>query len=174
MTVRKTKPPQKTAVVWTKSDNEDGKSAINLLRRTGAKVEVRYLDSAKWKRSDVEAVVPGYTTLPQVVVDNAVVGDLAALKADPRFLPRLTKPMLDKAAKTAKGIADHAKWKTDRSAAAAARAVASQTVVAGRQSHPTDEQKAAALTRAVAAKAARAEHAAARVAAIKAARPART
>ena len=158
MTVMKTKPPQKTAVVWTKSENQDGIKAANLLRRTGAKVEVREIGTGKWKKSDVEAAVPGYTSLPQIVVDGAVVGDLAAVKAHPQLGARLKKPTLDHAA---------------RAAAAAERAVAAKSVVKGRLNHPTEEQNTAALARAVAAKAARAEHAAARVARVLAARPAR-
>ena len=173
MTVMKTKPPQKTAVVWTKSENQDGIKAANLLRRTGAKVEVREIGTGKWKKSDVEAAVPGYTSLPQIVVDGAVVGDLAAVKAHPQLGARLKKPTLDHAARAAKSVENKANWKATRTAAAAERAIAAKSVVKGRLNHPTEEQKAAALARAVAAKAARAEQAAARVARVLAARPAR-
>ena len=165
-----TNVPQKTAIVWTNTENRDGIKAAALLRRTGAKVEVRDIDSSKWKKSDVEASVPGYTTLPQVVVDDVVIGDLAALKEHPDFLPRLTKPKLDKEARAAKTVENRANWMNNKKAAAAERAVASNLIVKGRKSQSTEEQKAAALVRAVAAKAARAEHTAARVAAIKAAR----
>ena len=171
---QRTKPPQKTAIVWTNTENRDGIKAAALLRRTGAKVEVRDIDSGKWKKSDVAAAVPGYTTLPQVVVDNVVVGDLAAVKSHPKLGAKLKKPKLDHAARMAKAVENKANWKATRIAAAAERSVASNLVVKGRKiSQSTEEQKAAALARAVAAKAARAEHAAARVAAIKAARPAR-
>ena len=166
----KTRPPQKIAVIWTKSENQDGVKAANLLRRTGAKVEVREIGAGNWKKSDLEAIVPGYTSLPQIVVDDVVIGNLAALKEHPDFLPRLTKPKLDKAARAAKTVENRNNWKAARSVAATARSAASMTVVNGRQNHPTEEQKAVAFARAETAKAARAEHAAARVAAIKAAR----
>jgi len=176
LTTRKTKPPQKTAVIWTTSDNRDGIKAASLLRNCGAKVEVREIDSGKWKKSDVAAAVPGYTTLPQVVVDNAVVGDLAALKAHPAFLPRLKKPQIEQAAKVAKGAADLAKYKTDRAAAVAARVVAAKSKVIGRKAvvAPINAETQAAVAAAITqAKADRAEHAAARIAAVKAARPAK-
>jgi len=166
----RTKPPQKTAIVWTKSENRDGIKAAALLRRTGAKVEVRDIDSGKWKKSDVEASVPGYTSLPQIVVDNEVVGDLAAVKAHPKLGAKLKKPKLDHAARTAKAAENKTNWMNNKKAAAAERAVASNLVVKGRKSQSTQEQKAAALVRAVAAKAARAEHTAARVARVLAAR----
>ena len=173
MMTQRTKPPQKQVVIWTKSENKDGIKAANIMRRTGAKVEVREIDSGKWKKSDVEAAVPGYTTLPQVVVDNAVVGDLAALKAHPDFIPRLKKPKLEHAERAVKTVENRTNWKTARVAAAAERAIAAKSAIKGRQSHPTEEQKTAAIARAVAAKEARAEHAIARAAAVKAARPAR-
>jgi len=173
MTVTRTKPPQKQVVIWTKSENKDGIKAANIMRRTGAKVEVREIDSGKWKKSDVEAAVPGYTSLPQVLVDNTVIGDLAALKAHPDFIPRLKKPKLDNVARALKTGENRTNWKTARAAAATERSVASNLVIKGRQSHPTEEQKTVAIARAVAAKEARAEHAIARAAVVKAARPAR-
>ena len=168
-----TNVPKKTAIVWTNTENRDGIKAAALLRRTGAKVEVRDIDSSKWKKSDVEASVPGYTTLPQIVFDGTVVGDLAAVKEHPQLGAKLKKPKLDHAARTAKAAENRANWMNNKKAAAAERAVASNLTVKGRKSQSTEEQKAAALVRAVAAKAARAEHTAARAAAIKAARPAR-
>jgi len=173
MTVTRTKPPQKTAVVWTNTENRDGIKAAALLRRTGAKVEVRDIDSGKWKKSDVAAAVPGYTTLPQIVLDNVVVGDLAAVKSHPKLGAKLKKPKLDHTTRTAKAAENKTNWMNNKKAAAAERAVASNLVVKGRKSQPTAEQKTAAVARAEVAKIARAEHAAARSAAIKAARPAR-
>jgi len=166
------KPPQKTAIVWTKSENQDGIKAANLLRRTGAKVEVRDINTGKWRKSDVEAVVPGYTSLPQIVVDDVVIGNLEALKEHPDFLPRLKKPMLDAAARAAKSVENRNNLKAARSVAATARAAASITIVKGRKSQPTEEQTAAAVARAETAKATRAEHTAARAVAMKAARAA--
>jgi hypothetical protein len=168
-----TNGPKKTAIVWTKSENRDGIKAAALLRRTGAKVEVRDISSGKWKKSDVEASVPGYTSLPQIVFDNEVVGDLAAVKAHPALGERLKKPKLDHAARMAKSVENRANREATRIAAAAERAIASRSVVKGRKSQSTQEQKAAALARAEVAKTTRAEHAVARSAALKAARPAR-
>ena len=162
--------PKKTAIVWTNTENRDGIKAAALLRRTGAKVEVRDIDSGKWKKSDVEASVPGYTTLPQVVFDGTAIGDLDAVKTHADLGARLKKPKLDHAARTAKAAENKANWQATRTAAAAERAAASNLVVTGRQSLPTDEQTAAALARAEAAKAARAEQEAARAAAFNAAR----
>ena len=162
--------PQKTAIVWTNSENQDGIKAANLLRRTGAKVEVREINKGKWKKSDVAAAVPGYTTLPQIIVDNEVIGDLAAVKAHPALGARLKKPALDKAARAAKLAENKANKEATRIAASAERAIASRSVVKGRKNQSTQEQKSAALARAVAAKAARAEHTAARVARVLAAR----
>ena len=162
--------PKKTAIVWTNTENRDGIKAAALLRRTGAKVEVRDIDSGKWKKSDVEASVPGYTTLPQIVYDGTAIGDLDAVKAHADLGAKLKKPKLDHAARTAKAAENKANWQATRTAAAAERAVASNLTVKGRKSQSTEEQKSAALVRAVAAKAARAEHTAARVARVLAAR----
>ena len=168
-----TNVPQKTAIVWTKSENREGTKAANLLRRIGAKVEVREIDGSKWKKSDVEAAVPGYTKLPQIVFDGTAIGDLDAVKTHADLGAKLKKPKLDHAARTAKAAENKATWMNNKIAAAAERAVASNLTVKGRKSQSTEEQKAAALARAVAAKAARAEHAVARAAAVKAARAAR-
>jgi hypothetical protein len=168
MTVTRT--PQKTAIVWTSFENQDGVKAANLLRLIGAKVEVREVGTGKWKKSDVAAAVPGYTTLPQVVVDNAVVGNLAAVKAHPDLGARLKKPAMDKAAIAAKSLENKTNLENNRLAAAAARSAASSLAVRGRQNHPTTEQKTAAAARAVTAKAARAAHTEARVARVLAAR----
>ena len=169
-----TNPTQKTAIIWSRLGNQDGVKAANLLSNRGVKVELRELGSSNWKKSDVEAAAPGYTSLPQIVVNDVLIGDLAALKANPDFLPLVKKPMLDKAARKAKGVEDRNNRMAAKSMASTARAVASNNVVTGRQDNQTDEQKAAALVRAQAAKIARAEHAAARAVAFKAARPART
>jgi hypothetical protein len=75
--------PQKTAIVWTESENNEGTRAANHLRRIGAKVEVREIDNSNWRKSDVEAAIPGYTSLPQIIFDGTVIGDLAALLAHP-------------------------------------------------------------------------------------------
>ena len=147
--------PKKTAIVWTKSENRDGIKAAALLRRTGAKVEVRDIDSGKWKKSDVEASVPGYTTLPQIVFDGTAIGDLDAVKTHADLGAKLKKPKLDHAARTAKAAENKATWMNNKIAAAAERAVASNLTVKGRKNQATEEQKAAALVRAVAAKAAR-------------------
>jgi hypothetical protein len=162
--------PKKTAIVWTKSENRDGIKAAALLRRTGAKVEVREINKGKWKKSDVEASVPGYTSLPQIVVDNEVVGDLAAVKAHPKLGAKLKKPKLDHAARTAKAAENKANREATRTAAAAERAIASRSVVKGRKIQPTVEQKTAAVARAEVAKTARAEHAVASLARITASR----
>jgi hypothetical protein len=162
--------PKKTAIVWTKSENRDGIKAAALLRRTGAKVEVRDISSGKWKKSDVEASVPGYTSLPQIVFDDTVIGDLAAVKAHPELGAKLKKPKLDNAARTAKAAENKANREATRLAASAERAIASNLTVKGRKSQSTVEQKSAALARAEVAKAARAEHTAARVARVLAAR----
>ena len=147
--------PKKTAIVWTNTENRDGIKAAALLRRTGAKVEVRDIDSGKWKKSDVEASVPGYTTLPQVVFDGTAIGDLDAVKTHADLGAKLKKPKLDHAARTAKAAENKATWMNNKIAAAAERAVASNLTVKGRKNQATEEQKAAALVRAVAAKAAR-------------------
>ncbi len=165
-----TNVPKKTAIVWTKSENRDGIKAAALLRRTGAKVEVREINKGKWKKSDVEASVPGYTSLPQIVFDGTVVGDLAAVKAHADLGAKLKKPKLDHAARIAKAAENKVSREATRIAAAAERAIASNLTVKGRKNQSTVEQKAAALARAVAAKAARAEHTAARVARVLAAR----
>ena len=165
-----TNVPQKTAIVWTKSENREGTKAANLLRRIGAKVEVREIDNSNWKKKDVETAVPGYTKLPQVVVDGTVIGDFAAVLLHPEIGGKIKKTRLDTEARKAKSVENKANWKNKKIAAAAERAAASNLVAKGRTNHPTEEQKAAALTRAVAAKAARAEHAAASLARITAAR----
>ena len=161
---------QKTAIVWTKSENNEGTKAANLLRRIGAKVEVREIDGSKWKKSDVEAAVPGYTKLPQIVFDGTVIGDFAAVLAHADIGAKIKKAPLSKEERTAKSVENKTNWKNNKKAAAAERAVASNLTVKGRKSQSTEEQKAAALARAVAAKAARAEHTAARVARVLAAR----
>ena len=155
MTVRNNNRPKKVAVVWTKSENNDGIKAANLLRRTGARVEVREIDSSKWKKSDLEAAVPGYTTLPQIVVDGTVIGDITALKAHSDFLPRLTKTKLSKEERAVKALENLNNMRAVRSEAAAARSLISNATVKGRKNQQTAEQKTVALARAEAAKAIR-------------------
>ena len=108
--------------------------------------------------------------LELVVFSQNGILDLDAVKAHADLGAKLKKPKLDHAARTAKAAENKANWQATRTAAAAERAVASNLTVKGRKSQSTEEQKSAALVRAVAAKAARAEHTAARVARVLAAR----
>ena len=166
-------PPKKTAIVWTTTDSQEGKSAAKLLSRSGVKVEVRNIDKGKWKRADVAAAVPGYTTLPQVVVENEVIGDLAALKAHANYGRKLAAPKVSHADRIAKASEAHKAMKAARTEGAAARSVAEKSNVVGRRRSQTEEQKTVALARAESAKAARIAHTEARVARVLAARPAR-
>ena len=162
--------PQKTAIVWTESENNEGTRAANHLRRIGAKVEVREIDNSQWRKSDVEAAIPGYTSLPQIIFDGTVIGDLAALLAHPDIGEKVKKTELETEERKTKSDENKTNWKNNKIAAAAERAAAATLIVTGRQSLPTDEQTAAALARAEAAKAVRAEQEAAREAAFNAAR----
>ena len=69
-------PNQKTAVVWTKKDDPASLLAISALKRAGVKVEQRVVDGRKYKTADLQAAVPGATRLPQIVVNDQVVGDM--------------------------------------------------------------------------------------------------
>ena len=148
-------PNQKTAVVWTKKDDPASLLAISALKRAGVKVEQRVVDGRNYKTADLQAAVPGATRLPQIVVNDQVVGDIAALKAHPEFAPktaRMPKKMTaeEKTARTAKVVEKRAAKKAEKATARAARVNAA---LSAKQAPNADQAKAARQTH-VAARAA--------------------
>jgi glutaredoxin len=81
----------KNAIVWTNSKNLDCRVAVSILKRLQYTVEVRNIDTNRpWNNTSLTDAIPGATTVPQVVIDDVVIGGLDALKALPEV--QATKP----------------------------------------------------------------------------------
>ena len=78
------------AIVWTKNNNPDCRAAMRLLARLGFAVEERCIDDhGQWTKADLQAAVPGAKTVPQIVIDNTVVGDIDAFRK--AYAPMITE-----------------------------------------------------------------------------------
>ena len=69
------------AIIWTQNRNLDCVKAVNLASRMGLTVEVRNIDGNQWNLAQFQAAVPGATTLPQIVIGDAVLGGFKELVA---------------------------------------------------------------------------------------------
>jgi glutaredoxin len=146
------------AIVWTLPNDKKSKIAVNSLKRQGITVEERPIGKT-WTKAALAAAIPGATKVPQIVIDNAVVGGIKQLMAHPTYGPKATPPM-PAALKPADIAAARTAAKAARAAARVAAAPAPKTA---------DAIKAAAATKAAATKTQVQTHVAARVAAVKAA-----
>ena len=98
----------KNAIVWTNSKSLDCRIAVGILKRLKYTVEERNIDTNRpWSSKLLTDAIPGATTVPQIVIDETVIGGLDALKALPEV--QATKP--------APRAANAPKTKPDRDAA---------------------------------------------------------
>jgi len=83
-----------TAVIWTNGQNAHTSIARRLLTSNKVAVEVRDIKSHNWTKAQLLEAVPGATTVPQVVLNGTVVGNLHALTSMAEFKPK--KPAVKK------------------------------------------------------------------------------
>ena len=96
-----------TAIVWTKPNCPECDRALAVLKRNSVTVEVRDIMEAPWSREALEAAVPGAKSLPQIFLDEVLVGGFnAMMTAHPEWKAKVRPPVPGKkvreAAKTAR------------------------------------------------------------------------
>ena len=69
-----------TAVVWSKKDCGYCVMAKNLLRNKGVEYEERNISQGPWTREQLLAAVPHARTLPQVILNDNLIGGYEQLK----------------------------------------------------------------------------------------------
>ncbi len=67
------------AVIWSKDNCPNCVQAKNLLKLKGVAYEERMLGD-KWTREDLLALVPTARTMPQVFLDDKLIGGFSELK----------------------------------------------------------------------------------------------
>ena len=89
-----TSGPTKSAIIWTNGKNVHAMAAKHLLIKNKISVEVRDI-SSNWTKAQLLEAIPGVTSLPQIIMNNVVIGGLKELTALDQFkpepLPTLTK-----------------------------------------------------------------------------------
>jgi glutaredoxin len=74
----------KTAIVWTKTSSNPSREAVLRLRGLGYTVDERNVSLHRpWTNADLKAAIPGATTVPQIVIDDVLLGGLAAIDTLP-------------------------------------------------------------------------------------------
>jgi glutaredoxin len=125
----------KNAIVWTNSKNLDCRIAVGILKRLKYTVEERNIDTNRpWSSKLLTDAIPGATTVPQIVIDETVIGGLEALKALPEV--QATKP--------APRAANAPRTKPDRDAAKIS-AIGERINAANTEWLAKQEEKAAAI-----------------------------
>jgi len=69
-----------SAVVWSKDQCGNCVMAKNLLRNEGVEYEERNISQGPWTREQLLAAVPNARTLPQVILDDNLIGGYEQLK----------------------------------------------------------------------------------------------
>jgi glutaredoxin len=76
----------KNAIVWTNGINADCVIAISTLGKMGYTVEERNISANNpWNHDLLVAAIPGAKSLPQIVINNTVIGGLKELRATQEF-----------------------------------------------------------------------------------------
>ena len=76
----------KNAIVWTKTNSPDCVTAITILQKMGYTVEERNTSAHNpWDNAALKAAIPAATSVPQIVIDETVVGGLTELRARQEF-----------------------------------------------------------------------------------------
>ena len=68
------------AVVWSKNNCGYCVMAKNLLKNEGVEYEERNISTGPWTREQLLAAVPNARTLPQVILDDNLIGGYEQLK----------------------------------------------------------------------------------------------
>ena len=69
-----------TAVVWSKTDCGHCVMAKNLLKNKGVEYEERNISQGPWTREQLLAAVPNARTLPQIFLNDTLIGGYEQLK----------------------------------------------------------------------------------------------
>lgn len=113
------------AIVWTKGTEPQCQEAIKLLKDMGMEVEERNVSTdVKWNVAKFKAAVPGAKTIPQIIIDDQLIGGLPQLKALPEAAPKMSagNPAAEKKAKVEAYKSQMAARATNKAARDAARA----------------------------------------------------
>jgi glutaredoxin 3 len=68
------------AIVWSKDQCGNCVMAKNLLRNEGVEYEERNISTGSWTREQLLAAVPHARTLPQIFLNNNLIGGYEQLK----------------------------------------------------------------------------------------------
>ena len=76
----------KNAIVWTKTNSPDCTTAITLLNKMGYTVEERNTSAHNpWDSAALKSAIPDAKNVPQIVINNVVIGGLTELRATQEF-----------------------------------------------------------------------------------------
>lgn len=79
-----TTTPNKTAIVWTKTNSPASRQAVAHLTRMGYTVEERNIVyDNPWNMNKLREAIPGVKSVPQIIIDGTLLGGLKELLAHP-------------------------------------------------------------------------------------------
>jgi len=137
------------AIIWTQNRNLDCVKAIGLASRMGLTVEERNINSNRWTLSDLQAAVPGATTLPQIIIGDTVLGGFAELVAKSKEQQAAT-PKVSLKTKEERVAAVNSKIRAEKTAKEAAKSDKKQAAIQAAMEGTTREQRHAAKNEAIA------------------------
>lgn len=101
----------KNAIVWTKSNSPACLEAIRTLRNLGYTVEERNVALHRpWSIADLRAAIPGAMTVPQIVIDDTVIGGVEAIASLPEAQEQAAARQAQRTARTERGSNGRQQW----------------------------------------------------------------
>jgi glutaredoxin len=112
----------KNAIVWTKTNSQDCLTAISTLKKMGYTVEERNTSAHNpWDNAALLAAIPSAKSVPQIVIDETVIGGLTELRATQEFKSYQDAAKSAYQARMAVASAPRASMEAKQAAAAAAQ-----------------------------------------------------
>lgn len=66
-------------ILWTRSQDSESKKVKNLLQRNNITFEERDLSAGKWSIADLKEAIPNASEVPQLVLNDVLIGDYSAI-----------------------------------------------------------------------------------------------
>jgi glutaredoxin len=125
----------KNAIVWTKTNSPDSATAVKLVKQLGYTVDERNISSHyPWDNAALKAAIPDAKTVPQIVLNDVLVGGLKELRATDEFKSAAAAKIAARAAQISAARAPKAPKATPQAEEAAKAAALSDRL----QAHKTN------------------------------------
>lgn len=84
-------------ILWTRTQDAESTKVRHLLQRNDIQFEERDLSKGKWSVGQLKEAIPGASEVPQLVLNDVVIGDYQAIMSNPDL--KVTKEKFDASVK---------------------------------------------------------------------------